>query len=88
MGFAVREDITPSLAAGERFACITHSTGGPVVRTWISNFYGRELPNCPVSHMVKLAPANHGSALAQLGKGKLSRMEFSFLREHSLGLVY
>ena len=25
-----------------------------------------------------LAPANHGSALAQLGKGRLSRMKFFF----------
>src|SRR5205807_923783 len=30
----------------------------------------------PMSHLVMLAPANHGSALAQLGKQRLSRMKF------------
>ena len=65
--------------AGERFACITHSTGGPVVRAWLDLFYGPErLGECPMSHLVMLAPANHGSALAQLGKSRLSRMKFLF----------
>ena len=31
-----------------------------------------------MSHLVMLAPANHGSALAQLGKGRLSRLKFWF----------
>jgi len=63
--------------AGERFACITHSTGGPVVRAWLDLFYGPDrLAECPMSHLVMLAPANHGSALAQLGKSRLSRMKF------------
>ena len=62
----------------ERFACITHSTGGPVVRQWIQRFYGKNLAKCPISHLIMLAPANHGSALAQLGKGKLSRIKSYF----------
>jgi hypothetical protein len=73
---AVHAEILPKLAKGERFACITHSTGGPVVRAWIHQFYGKKLENCPLGHLVMLAPANHGSALAQLGKGKLARMKF------------
>jgi hypothetical protein len=76
MEAAVRAEIVPKLGKGERFACITHSTGGPVVRAWISQFYADALDKCPLSHLVMLAPANHGSALAQLGKGKLARMKF------------
>lgn len=59
------------------FAAITHSTGGPVVRQWLLD-YGKaldaEAPQC--SHLVMLAAPNHGSALAQLGKGRLSRLKF------------
>lgn len=51
------------------FSCITHSTGGPVVRHWIECYYGASgLRNCPLKHLVMLAPANHGSALAVRGK--------------------
>jgi len=32
---AINAEILPKLKKGERFACITHSTGGPVVRKWI-----------------------------------------------------
>jgi len=63
---------------GARFVCITHSTGGPVVRTWWKNYYMDEGKTCPMSHLVMLAPANHGSALAQLGKGRLSRVKCWF----------
>ena len=76
MEAAVQAQIVPKLTKGERFACITHSTGGPVVRAWIHLFYGSKLEKCPLEHLVMLAPANHGSALAQLGKGKLARMKF------------
>lgn len=61
------------------FACITHSTGGPVVRHWINRFYGaRQLASCPIKHLVMLAPANHGSALAVLGKQQVSRLKAWF----------
>lgn len=75
---AVQEQLTPSLVAGERFVCITHSTGGPLVRTWWNDFYKDQKKLCPMSHLVMLAPANFGSALAQLGKGRLSRMKSWF----------
>ena len=66
--------------AGDRFACITHSTGGPVVRHWWYRFYQRPSspPPCPVSHLIMLAPADFGSALAQLGKSRLSRIKTWF----------
>ena len=76
MQYAIETEVRPQLAAGEKFACITHSTGGPVARTWINQFYREHMDRCPVSHLVMLAPANHGSALAQLGKGSLARMKF------------
>lgn len=63
------------LDRGERFVCITHSTGGPVAREWWRRYYQPAgTKKCPMSHLIMLAPANYGSALAVLGKGKLSRM--------------
>ena len=76
MQCAINAEILPKLKKGERFACITHSTGGPVVRKWIDVYFKGQLDDCPLQHLVMLAPANHGSALAQLGKGRLSRMKF------------
>jgi hypothetical protein len=82
---ALVEEIFPKLAAGERFACVTHSTGAPVVRKWIDFYYGTKLSKCPLSHLIMLAPANHGSALAQLGKGRLSRLK-SFMQSIEPGI--
>jgi hypothetical protein len=59
----------------EGFACITHSTGGPVVRLWMKLYHEKNLSACPMKHLIMLAPANHGSALAQLGKGVLGRLK-------------
>jgi pimeloyl-ACP methyl ester carboxylesterase len=57
------------------FACVTHSTGGPVAREWLARYgSGNEW----LTHLVMLAPPNHGSALAQLGKGRLARMAMWF----------
>lgn len=77
---AVERQLRPSLDNGRRFVCITHSTGGPVIRLWWRDYYKRRAGSgaCPMSHLVMLAPANHGSALAQLGKGRLSRLKFAF----------
>ena len=61
------------------FSCITHSTGGPVVRSWVDRFYGAEkLGTLPLNHLVMLAPANHGSALAVLGKARVGRIKAWF----------
>ncbi|MCD6526849.1 MAG: phospholipase [Desulfuromonas sp.] len=61
------------------FSCITHSTGGPVVRHWIDRFYGpKKLAELPLRHLVMLAPANHGSALAVLGKKRVGRFDAWF----------
>ncbi len=61
------------------FSCITHSTGGPVVRYWLNRFYGPEnLSATPLRHLVMLAPANHGSTLAALGKKRVGRIKAWF----------
>lgn len=73
---AVNDQLSHILSENERFICITHSTGGPVIRNWWSKyFYGKSGQVCPMSHLIMLAPANFGSALAQLGKGRLSRIK-------------
>lgn len=62
-----------------QFSAITHSTGGPVVRYWLDKFYGaRKLAEAPLKHLVMLAPANHGSALAILGKQRVGRLKAWF----------
>lgn len=61
------------------FSCITHSTGGPVLRYWINAYYGADkLSNLPLVHLIMLAPANHGSALAKLGKARIGRIKAWF----------
>lgn len=76
MQHAITAEVLPKLAKDERFACLTHSTGGPVVRKWIDLYHRGKLDKCPLGHLVMLAPANHGSSLAQLGKGRIARMKF------------
>jgi hypothetical protein len=58
------------------FACITHSTGGPVVREWLRAQRDRSgaFSTIRLTHLMMLAPANFGSALAQLGKGVLGKL--------------
>lgn len=76
---AVKDKLSGIMNDGTRFVCITHSTGGPVIRDWWHRYYtAEERGICPMSHLVMLAPANYGSALAQLGKGRLSRLKFWF----------
>jgi hypothetical protein len=74
---AVQRELGKELAKGTRFVAITHSTGGPVVRDWWDRYYvqKRKTNSCPMSHLIMLAPANFGSALAQLGKGRIGRLQ-------------
>lgn len=77
---AVEEQLSSVTKNGGRFVCITHSTGGPVIRDWWSRYYYQKQGSgvCPMSHLIQLAPASFGSALAQLGKGRLSRIKSWF----------
>lgn len=76
--FENEPSVVKALAAGRRIAVITHSTGGPVARDWWHRFYVTAKRACPMSHLIMLAPANFGSALAQLGKSTLSRLKTWF----------
>ncbi len=62
---------------GPAFDCIAHSTGGPVVLAWLQAQRAHPAAHTPLKlgHLVMLAPANFGSALAQLGKGALGRVK-------------
>ena len=70
---AALQNILSTTEPNRRFTCITHSTGGPVVRDWLDRYYvqPKQLDRCRLSHLIMLAPANFGSALAQLGKSRL-----------------
>ncbi len=59
----------------QSFACITHSTGGPVARTWVNRYFHDNLAQCPMRQLIMLAPANHGSALAILGTQRVGRIK-------------
>jgi hypothetical protein len=77
---AIRRELGAELDAGRRFAAITHSTGGPVMRDWWNRFYASKpgAGPCPMSHLIMLAPANFGSALAQLGASAIGRLQSWF----------
>lgn len=77
---AIADQLASLMTDNTRFVCITHSTGGPVIRDWWHRYYKNVPGNtvCPMSHLIMLAPANYGSALAQLGKGRLGRMKAWF----------
>jgi hypothetical protein len=62
---------------GPSFDCIAHSTGGPVVLAWLQARRAQPARHATLKlgHLVMLAPANFGSALAQLGKGALGRVK-------------
>lgn len=77
---AVEDQLKSVLQDGTRFVCITHSTGGPVIRDWWQRYYSTVSGSgvCPMSHLIMLAPANFGSALAQLGKGRVGRLKSWF----------
>jgi hypothetical protein len=75
---ALERELGEKLARGERFACITHSTGGPVVREWLHRYHLRGRRRCALAQLIMLAPANFGSALAQLGQSRLARLRTWF----------
>ncbi len=77
---ALKKEISNKNGGICEFSCITHSTGGPVVRKWVDKFYyeERKLNSIPMRHLIMLSPANHGSALAILGKKRVGRLKAWF----------
>lgn len=51
---------------------LVHSTGGLIIRDWLNRFYTPE--KAPIKHLVMLAPANFGSALAHRGRAFYGRI--------------
>ncbi|MGA9855406.1 MAG: phospholipase [Gammaproteobacteria bacterium] len=75
----LEREVGDLLKQGQRIACITHSTGCPVIRAWLQHFYiGANRRQPPLSHLIMLAPANFGSALVQIGLSKLTRLKTWF----------
>jgi len=56
------------------FDMIVHSTGGLVVREWLSSYYRTNENICPLKKLIMLAPANFGSKLASMGQTMLGRL--------------
>ena len=76
---ALHEIVPEVFSNNSPFSCITHSTGGPVVREWVDRYYGKDnLDELPLKHLIMLAPANHGSSLATLGKERIGRIKSWF----------
>lgn len=57
---------------------IVHSTGGLVVRHWLHHYIkdrcNGDAKQCPIRHLIMLAPANFGSRLAEQGKSGLAKL--------------
>ena len=57
---------------------IAHSTGGPVLRHWLTHYLQNvchgDLAQCPVHRIILLAPANFGSRLAAQGQSALAML--------------
>lgn len=51
---------------------VVHSTGGLVIRDWLSHCYAPDA--VPLHHLLMLAPANFGSPLAHKGRSFLGRV--------------
>lgn len=51
---------------------VVHSTGSLVIRDWLCRNFSPE--NCPIKHLVMLAPANFGSPLAHKGQAFIGRI--------------
>ena len=49
---ALKEQLPNLIANKERFTCITHSTGGPVMRNWWNMYYNDAKSTCPMSHLI------------------------------------
>ena len=50
---------------------IVHSTGGLVIRHWLSRYYSPD--TTPIKRLLMLAPANFGSPLAHTGRSMMGR---------------
>ncbi len=76
---AIADQIPGNKDRKKPFVCITHSTGGPLVRCWLDEFYhSTQNKQAPITHLITLAAPHHGSALAVLGKKRVGRIKAFF----------
>lgn len=71
---AVVQDLIAKNRLTVPFDLIVHSTGGLVARRWLIEYYGERGRDAPVQRLIMLAPANHGSQLATMGKSMIGRL--------------
>jgi pimeloyl-ACP methyl ester carboxylesterase len=64
------------------FDVVVHSTGGLVVRQYLLHYFGGRPRDCPIRHLLMLAPANFGSPLAHLGKSIIGRLRVGWDWDH------
>ena len=65
---------------------VVHSTGGPVIRHWLSRHF--EPDQAPIHHLLMLAPANFGSPLAHKGRSFLARLVKGSARKKPQGQAF
>lgn len=70
----VIDDMIETGKLPDSFDVIAHSTGGLVVREWLTSHYRGRAEKCPMKRLIMLAPANFGSKLAATGKSMLGRI--------------
>lgn len=63
--------VTAGLEADEPFDALVHSTGGLVIRAWLTAYQGRV---DRLKHLIMLAPANFGSPMAHKGRSWLGAL--------------
>ncbi|MBL8378160.1 MAG: hypothetical protein JNM79_09840 [Burkholderiales bacterium] len=77
VGMRMGEVIKAMQAQGKlnaSFDMIVHSTGALVARSWLTTWYRGQADKAPLKRLIMLAPANHGSKLAAVGKSMLGRI--------------
>ena len=70
-GFDRALRVSAGLDNDEPFDAIVHSTGGLVIRAWLTAYQGRA---DRLKHLIMLAPANFGSPMAHKGRSWLGAM--------------
>lgn len=76
MGKALEKNKIP--VEPKSFDVIVHSTGGLVIRQYLIHYFFGKPQDCPISHLLMLAPANFGSPLAHIGKSMVGRLRLGW----------
>jgi len=80
MGKALEKNNIP--IAPKSFDVIVHSTGGLVIRQFLIHYFYGKPQDCPIMHLLMLAPANFGSPLAHLGNSMVGKLRLGWDWKH------